>query len=80
MFKQSQGEFNILQNTWGSGGGIGPTGPTGPTGSTGPTGPTGTLVTAVIVNAPVTVDTTRHLRITFPNTPTPTLVALVNII
>jgi hypothetical protein len=34
MFKQSQNEFNILQNTWGGGGGIGPTGPTGPTGST----------------------------------------------
>jgi hypothetical protein len=79
MFKQSQREFNILQNTWGGGGGVGPTGPTGSTGPVGPTGPTGSIVTAVIVNAPVTVDTTKHLRITFPNTPTPILVALVNI-
>lgn len=82
MFKQSQMSFNILQNTWSGGGGAGPTGPTGPTGATGPTGPTGptgSIVSATIITQNVTVDTSRYLRITFSDSPTPILVGLVNI-
>jgi len=69
MFKQSQGEFNILQNTWGGGGGIGPTGPTGPTGPVGPTGTPGTTASASTVTATVSLNTTQYLQVVVNGVP-----------